>query len=472
MKSLRMQLLSRSLIILACLLLLIGGLQYVLMQQFLIRNKAGLLQSQILALPHEFWLNAGAAADIRRPGPGPFSSDSAAAFIDANGRFTVVADSADGSPPPRLSDEEYRQAFLQHLKPGEKIVKTNVGHEQLVVLQPVLFRNRVAGLAQISTSMEPIESVLFGQLTTFFILAGSALVAGLLAFLPILRRTLVPLSNIVNKVERIDAGSLGERLPAEQGQAEIDRLSRSFNRMLERLEASFEAEKEAKERMRQFVADASHELRTPLTSIHGFLEVLLRGAAHNPDQLHKALTSMYGESERIRKLVQDLLTLSHLDRTPGIRLEEGELDPVVLEMEPQLRLLAGKRDVAFTLQSGGSPSLFDKDKIKQVLLNLFHNAVQHTDPETGSIRISTSAGPEEVVLEVRDNGCGIPEEHLPRLFERFYRIESSRSRKFGGAGLGLSIVKSIVDLHGGRIEAESREGQGSAFRMILPRHSS
>jgi two-component system OmpR family sensor kinase len=268
-------------------------------------------------------------------------------------------------------------------------------------------------------------------------------------------------------VEQTDAGNLAERFPAHQGQSEIDRLAESFNRMLERLEASFEAEKEAKEQMRRFVADASHELRTPLTSIHGFLEVLLRGAMNHPDQLQMALKSMYGESERINKLVHDLLQLARLDRTPNIQLVEGELDSLIKEMEPQLRLLAGDRKVDLRLDLH-TRCRFDEDKMKQVLLNLFHNAVQHTHPEKGHIEISAGPVSEGIQIAVKDNGMGIPQEHLQHLFDRFYRSDYSRTRKYGGSGLGLSITKSIVEVHGGTIRAETKEGEGSTFYVLLP----
>jgi len=263
---------------------------------------------------------------------------------------------------------------------------------------------------------------------------------------------------------------LNERLPVRQGQLEIDRLSLSFNGMLERLEDSFEAEKEAKEQMRRFIADASHELRTPLTSIHGFLEILLRGAANHPDQLEKALKSMYGESERINKLVQDLFMLARLDRTPTFEMKEEGLDRMLHDMEPQLRLLAGNRAVDFSIQTGLG-CVCNQDKIKQVVLNLFQNAIQHTDPEQGHIEVMLDEDEDArmVRLSVKDNGPGIPEEHLAHLFDRFYRIETSRARKYGGAGLGLSITKSIVDIHGGNIRVESRVGEGSVFIVSLPK---
>jgi two-component system OmpR family sensor kinase len=323
------------------------------------------------------------------------------------------------------------------------------------------------GLMQASTSTKDITDVLIKQLLTFLSLSMLALLVGLLAFLPVLRRTLIPLSNMVNTVKKIDSGNLAERLPAHQGQWEIDRLSASFNGMLERLEISFEAEKEAKEQMRQFVADASHELRTPLTSIHGFLEVLLRGAANQPEQLYKALRSMHGESERINKLVNDLLLLARLDRTPTFETSQGRLDETIRDMEPHLRMLAGERTVDLALHSD-KESMFDAYKIKQVILNLFQNAVQHTNPSTGHIKLSLEEQAGSLEIAVQDNGPGIQEELLMHVFDRFYRIDSSRVRKSGGAGLGLSITKSIVELHGGSIHVTSTEGEGCTFLVRLP----
>ncbi|MFB6365763.1 sensor histidine kinase [Paenibacillus elgii] len=461
-RSLRLQLLSRSLFILAGLLLLIGVLQYVFMEQFLIKNKAASIQSQFFSVSLDIWVNTN--LDNGRA-KGPFLPEASLAFVGPGDSFRIISTNPRTGSVPRLSAEDYREALGREQRPPHyRIVKDDKGMEQLVVLQRIAPRGR---LAQISTSMEPIRNVLASQLWTFLGLAAVALGMGVAAFLPVLRRTLVPLSNMIETVEQIDAGKLDERLPAHQGQLEIDRLSRSFNRMLERLEASFETEKEAKEQMRRFIADASHELRTPLTSIHGFLEVLLRGAAQKPDQLDKALRSMYGESERLNKLVRDLLLLARLDRHPTADLKKESLSGIVDEMEPQLRLLAGRRNVQFSVQPDVSACI-DKDKIKQVLLNLFHNAVQHTDPDGGTIRVSLEQTEEEALLTVQDNGSGIPEEHVSRLFERFYRIDSSRARIHGGAGLGLSITKSIVELHGGTIGVNSRVGEGSSFVIRVP----
>lgn len=237
--------------------------------------------------------------------------------------------------------------------------------------------------------------------------------------------------------------------------------------MLERLEISFEYERETKEQMRRFIADASHELRTPLTSINGFVEVLLRGAANCPEQLFKALNSMQGESKRIIKLVEDLLFLTKMDQTPKLQVSRVNLFELVREMVPQLHVIAGNRKVDFDLKEGIIGD-FEADKLKQIILNLFNNAVQHTDPEKGWIRLNLVASNQNAELSIQDNGPGIKPEHLPHLFDRFYRADPSRTRQHGGAGLGLAITKSIVDAHGGSIDVESQVGEGSVFLVTLP----
>lgn len=477
--SLRFKLLARSLLLMAGLLVIVGLFQYVFMQGFLYRNKALSMQSQILSVPPEVW--GKMTGDIietpdRLPIYGhnrvPFFilQDSSLAFYDINGTLSVISNSSlEGEAPPRLAEKEYQDALLAKHDLTYKVIEPAGGSEQLIVLQAIKNRDQVFGVVQVNIDTKPLKDILTRQLRTFLLIALLALIGGMLAFISVIRKTLVPLSKIVDTVEKIDAGNLAERLPIDQGQEEIDRLADSFNGMLKRLETSFEAEKEAKEKMRRFVADASHELRTPLTSIHGFLEVLLRGAMNQPDKLHRSLSSMYAESERMKKLIQDLLLLAKLDRSPNVELSEGELDETIKDMAPQLRLLAGNRKVSLKLTSNLS-CYFDEDKMKQIILNLFHNAVQHTDSEQGEIQIALESASGGVELAVSDNGSGIPPEHLPKLFDRFYRSDSSRTRKYGGAGLGLAITKSLVELHGGTIRVESFPEGGTVFYVWLPQY--
>ncbi|MDQ7092602.1 ATP-binding protein [Desulfosporosinus sp. PR] len=484
--SLRFQLLARSLLLLAGLLVVIGLFQYVFMQGFIYQNQAKSIQNQVQSVPPDAWnlmTNGGddqnlgdssadsansAPRDLHHHGPLFFLPDANVALIDEKGNLTELSNGyTNTETSPHLDEQEYQNALRNKRNLEYKVVNPTGGNEQLVVLLTIQPRDQTPELIQVSLSTKPLKEMMLQQLLIFLGISLLALIAGMLAFIPVLRKTLIPLSNMVDTVEQIDAGNLAERIPVDQGQVEIDRLANSFNGMLQRLEASFEAEKDSKEQMRRFVADASHELRTPLTAIHGFLEVLLRGAMNQTEMLQRSLTSMYAESERMKKLVEDLLLLAKLDRSPKIQLAEEALDRVIKEMAPQLRLLAGDRKVSLKLTSD-LKGCVDVDRLKQVVLNLFHNAVQHTDPVKGDIQISLTKALDGIELTVKDNGSGIPQEHLPKLFDRFYRSDSSRTRKYGGAGLGLAITKSLVELHGGTIRVESTVEEGTTFYVWLP----
>lgn len=175
---------------------------------------------------------------------------------------------------------------------------------------------------------------------------------------------------------------------------------------------------------------------------------------------------MYAESVRANKLIEDLLFLAKIDREPSFEMKKGALGDVILEMEAELKLLARNRKLEFFVDQK-IEAVFDKDKMKQAILNLFYNAVQHTDEDTGVITVSLQEDG-GIMLMIADNGTGIAPEHVPHVFDRFYRTETSRSRQSGGAGLGLAITKTIIDSHNGTIEVKSEQGKGSVFIIRLP----
>ncbi|WP_440119237.1 sensor histidine kinase [Paenibacillus sp. QZ-Y1] len=481
-RSLRSQLLSRSLFILAALLLLIGFLQFWIMESFLYRNQAKTMEEQLMSMP-PVWLGIPSRSGSSN---NPFGGQTGAEGRGSDNRVLYIPDRSlalfdkqnafkdifgeDGLTAPRLTSAEYQNITdqindKQHVP--YRIVTDSHGNEQLIVFSSPGPRNRGLPMVQMGTATKPLKDLIMKQLLIFMMLSLLAMVAGLVLYTRALRKTLVPLSNMVDKVQQIDAGSLAERLPAIQGQQEVDQLALSFNGMLERLEESFEAERDSKEQMQRFLSDASHELRTPLTSIHGFIEVLQRGAASNSEQLYNALNSMYGESMRINKLVEDLLMLTKLDQAPQLQQEVIQLDSLLLEMQPQLVMMAHQRNVHIDL-TAEVYVMADPYKLKQVVLNLFHNAVQHTDPDRGAITLTLYAVHDKAELSVKDNGTGIEPEHLAHVFERFYRTSTSRSRKQGGAGLGLAITHTIVESYGGKITVSSQVGTGTEFTILLP----
>jgi two-component system, OmpR family, phosphate regulon sensor histidine kinase PhoR len=222
---------------------------------------------------------------------------------------------------------------------------------------------------------------------------------------------------------------------------------------------------------RDFVANASHELRTPLTSIRGFVEALEDGALDEPATARRFLAKIRTHADRMTALVRDLLDLSRLesgDQTPAW----SEVSPAALaaEVAGTFAEIVGRKRLALETTDAGAPTVVtDAERLRQICENLVDNAVKYT-PEEGSVEIVTRpSGEGGAVIEVRDNGPGIPAEHLPRLFERFYRVDRARSRELGGTGLGLAIVRHLAESIGARVEVESETARGSCFRVTLPR---
>ncbi len=220
----------------------------------------------------------------------------------------------------------------------------------------------------------------------------------------------------------------------------------------------------------EFVANVSHELRTPLTSIKGFAETLLDGAAEVPELRKRFLKIIEAETLRLQRLIEDLLTLSHLEnrdvRRPG---GASYIEKAFEKIQPVIQQYAEAKgiEVRVNFQASLPAIALGEDLLSQVMLNLMENAVKYTS--AGYVWLAAQVGIGEVRIDVGDTGCGIPEENLPRIFERFYRVDKARSREQGGTGLGLSIVKHIVDGSGGQITVRSRVGEGSVFTCSLPR---
>jgi two-component system, OmpR family, phosphate regulon sensor histidine kinase PhoR len=225
---------------------------------------------------------------------------------------------------------------------------------------------------------------------------------------------------------------------------------------------------------RDFVANVSHELRTPVTSIKGFVETLLDGAMNNPAELQRFLQIVATQTDRLNAIIEDLLTLSRIEQETEkaeIALSPGSIRNVLCTAIEVCQMKASDKNIRIelnceeTLQAQINPPL-----LEQAIINLIDNAVKYSPPGQ-TILLSANSTDEGVVIRVRDHGCGIGREHLPRIFERFYRVDKARSRKLGGTGLGLAIVKHIAQAHGGRASVESAVGEGSSFFILLPHGS-
>ncbi len=393
-------------------------------------------------------------------------------IVDKKGEILSESKGINGDvTPPHLTREEYKK-LLQESGNGEnyKIVKNPSGNTDMVKFKIISSISRTLGLVQISTTVDPINIMLLNQIYFYIVASIVIIILGILIGKSVLKYTLKPLYNLTNTLERVTVGQLNMRLPIDNGQFEIDSMSVAFNGMFKRIETSFEKEQYIKEKMQRFISDASHEIRTPLTSIHGFVEVLLRGAAKNEKQLNSALNSILTESERLNKLVNELLMLTRLDQKIKHEMKNENIKNIIEEIHPQLKILAGERKINLKLKDNLLVKA-NRNQIKQIIYNLVQNAIQHTDEKNGVVSISVNSIDKTsghfLVLKIKDNGSGIPEKDLNEIFDRFFRSEAHRSREYGGYGLGLSIVKSIVDAHMGEISVSSELNKGTSFSIFI-----
>jgi two-component system OmpR family sensor kinase len=301
------------------------------------------------------------------------------------------------------------------------------------------------------------------------------LVLGIAGF-AVVHRSLRPLVEVEQTAAAIAAGELDRRIPQRDSRTEVGRLSLALNGMLAQIqravassEASAEQARTSEERMRRFITDASHELRTPLTTIRGFAELYRQGAARDVELLMSRIES---ESQRMGLLVEDLLLLARLDAQRPMERRRVDLLSLASDSVHDARSVAPKRTISMEVFDGpGIPEVLgDEARLRQVLGNLVANALQHT-PESASIAIRVGTEQDNAIVEVSDEGPGMSREDAQRIFERFYRTDSSRARTSGGTGLGLSIVDSLVYAHGGTVSVTTAPGQGCRFTVLLPRNA-
>jgi two-component system OmpR family sensor kinase len=309
----------------------------------------------------------------------------------------------------------------------------------------------------------------------------------------VVRIGLKPLTNMEGAAAEIAGGDLTVRVPDTDPHTEPGRLGLALNAMLARVESAVSARTASEQRLRQFLADASHELRTPLTSIRGFAELYRRGGARSGPELDETMSRIEQEAARMGLLVEDLLLLAALDEERPMQVKPVDLLVVAADTVRDAHVRSPLRTVEL---AGFEPVtvLGDEHRLRQVATNLLANAIQHTPatakvtvrlfrrgtegfelptrrdtaPLVAAVGAELSDDAEVAVLEVSDNGPGVPAEHSARIFERLYRVDPHRARSHGGAGLGLSIAAAIVKSHGGRIELLTAPDAGATFRVLLP----
>ncbi len=266
---------------------------------------------------------------------------------------------------------------------------------------------------------------------------------------------------LAGQAERVAGGDLDARVEVDDG--ELSRVATSLNAMTEQLA-------DTDRRQREFLADVAHELRTPITSIDGFASALVDGAARTDEDRREAAETIKEESDRLCALVSDLQALTVADLHQEVAREPVDLVECCRDVVHRLERTAGENGVLLRGPADGQEPIVAETNgahVQTILQNLATNAIRAT-PAGGTVRITAAQAGDDVALEVADTGVGIPAEHLPRIFDRMYRVDTARDRASGGTGLGLAIVKGLVDALGARIEVQSTPGEGSTFRVLVP----
>lgn len=299
---------------------------------------------------------------------------------------------------------------------------------------------------------------------------GVALLVAIAGAYLLARTALRPVDTVVSAAREMTEGDLSRRLPVVNQRDEIGRLATTMNGLLARLEAAFARREEVLAYQRRFAADASHELRTPVTAIRGHSRMLKKWGLEEPKTARRGIDAIEAESERLERLVESLLVLTRGDDGAPLEADVNDLAVVAAEAVATVKATAGDRvRVEYGGPPGGATARFDRSRVREAATILLDNAVKYT-PDGGRVEARVAQREDEVMLEVSDTGVGIKEDELPLVFERFYRVDSSRTEE--GAGLGLSIARQISESHGGRLEASSVVGEGSTFTLTLPRHVS
>lgn len=383
--------------------------------------------------------------------------------LDAKG--VVIADS--GGTDALGSNYGERPEIVKALSGvyGAATRRTELGRIALYVAAPIKVGGRIVGATYSSSTTFSILTLL-SDYRRQLALVILVFVGGTFVLAELLGRWLIrPLKHLDAGASTL-AGDHTVRVTPE-GPREIRALAEAFNRLADDIETSSVELHEEERRKSRFVSDVSHELRTPLTAIRGAAETLMDEDVP-PEDHARFLSRIVSESDRLARLANDLMTLQRIEGATGeLPLGRVELAQVAALAAEALEPVADGRGVAVTVDGDAPDVLGDRDRLQQVVANLIDNATRFT-PAGKRVRVALRAEGDFSVVEVADEGPGIPAADLPRLFDRFYRSELSRTRATGGAGLGLAIVRAIVTAHGGTIEAANRDEGGAVFTVRLP----
>lgn len=378
-------------------------------------------------------------------------------IFSPTGRITIQSPNVKSHDVP-LSPQALKLAF----EGGTSYESAKFPGETLRLISvPILYQGNLLNVVQVGTSMKPVEHTLKRLMTVLLISIPVALLVSLAGGWFLAGRVLRPVSLMTDAAKKIAAGDLSQRLADEASEDEIGQLADTFNNMIARLDASFR-------QIRQFSSDASHELRTPLTVMKGETELVLR-RQRDCEDYKSVLESNLEEIDRMTRIVDELLFLSRAD------LGEVKMatDPVTLtdlleDIQQQASVLGQEQHIQVRLGTLQAATVLGDDlRLRELFLNLVDNAVKYSKPG-GTVTITLHTEPGLARVAIQDEGIGIRPEALRQIFNRFYRTDEARAHTKAGTGLGLAICAWIAEVHHGRIEVQSRLGEGSTFTVTLP----
>ena len=446
-------------LILGVIILLFGAFFYVALQNWLITQVDGNLRvysTQVHGTLHSDESTGPLDYDVIHSSLPPIneivSPGIFVQIIDSNGNVVVKSDNLQDQELPAAS------SLIATGFSGQEAIQTvSSGNTRIrIMISPLYLKDQTLAL-EVAQSLASTDAAIgrigLAVLISMVVILTLALISGAI----LVRRALSPVRRITTTAQGISSSSdlsrrVGYRGPAD----EIGQLATTFDHMIERLDRAFQSQKD-------FVADASHELRGPLTVIQGNLDLLKRNLSE--EDRRESVRALEAETTRMTKIMSNLLVLAELESGQSERQEMVSLKEMLLDAGERAMHLAGSRRIVIERQEDLRVK-GDADRLEQVLRNLVDNAIRYT-PEGGTITLSLFQNGDWALLKVADTGIGISPEHLPHIFDRFYRADKARSRASGGTGLGLAIVKGIVEQHGGRVTVTSEPGKGSTFTVWL-----
>ena len=450
--------------VLAVVLLVVGGLIYLLMARVLYtRIDEGLLAvMQIAATSLDNDLAEGQdVADAAVSTAAELASrQQMLAIYDGHGRLLAERG--------RDDDVEIRLPPLDTIPLTDPQLTTITeardrdDRHRLAMRRVILPKHDATYIVVAGGSLEPTDEELEALRDTLaYVVPIALLLAGLGGWF-LAHRSLAPVVAMAERARRLGGEDLGGRLPVANPRDELGRLAETFNELLGRLESSITQQ-------RQFMADASHELRTPITTTRAAANVALQQPHRDEAEYRHALTVIEQQAARLSRIVGDMFTLARADAgNYPVRSQPMYLDEIVGEVASAARVLASTRDVRIECNSSGSASVVgDEELIRRMVMNLLDNAVRHS-PSGAVVHVGLHAIESGYAIVVADQGGGIPPENQPHIFERFYRVDTSRASRDGGAGLGLALVRWVANLHGGNVTLTASSKAGSTFTVELP----